>query len=67
MLYCLVFILGIVVGVLFVLLIIDDSVDGTLHVNQSDPDGTYMFMELKTPVHNVTKKQQISLKIDTRR
>lgn len=39
---------------------------GILRVDSSDPDGPYLFLELKTDPSVITKEEQILLKVDTK-
>lgn len=39
---------------------------GTLHVETSDPDGPYLFLELSTDVSNVCSMTQVMLDVDTK-
>ena len=38
---------------------------GTLRVDSSDPDGTYLFLELETDPSIITKEKSVLLKVDT--
>lgn len=37
---------------------------GTLRVDRSDPDGPFIFLELKNPVGHVTSKKYVVLKVE---
>ena len=39
---------------------------GTLRVDSSDPDGPYLFLELKTDPSVITKEESVLLKVDTK-
>lgn len=39
---------------------------GTLHVETTDPDGPYLFLELSTDVSEVCSKEKVVLDVDTK-
>lgn len=39
---------------------------GALRVDRSDPDGPFMFLELKKSVEHVTSKKYVMLKVEDR-
>lgn len=59
----LVWILGIIVGVLYAKA--KESSYGTLRVDTSDPDGPYIFLELNVPVSEVMSKKRVVLDVNT--
>lgn len=56
------FLIGLGIGTLIVWLFIPRSV-GTLRVDNSDPDGPYLFLELKRSVHYVATMKTVKLKV----
>ena len=50
-------------GVCIILTRIDDPV-GTVHIDRSDPDGTYLFLELEVPVEDLAKKSQVMVRVE---
>ena len=44
----------------------NDKPLGTLHIETSDPDGNYLFLELHTDVANVMTQEYIRLRVDTK-
>ena len=50
-------------GVCIILTRIDDPV-GTVHIDRSDPDGTYLFLELEVPVEDLAKKSQVIVRVE---
>lgn len=50
-------------GVCIILTRIDDPV-GTVHIDRSDPDGTYLFLELEVPVEDLAKKSQVVVQVE---
>lgn len=50
-------------GVCIILARIDDPV-GTVHIDRSDPDGTYLFLELEVPVEDLAKKSQVMVRVE---
>lgn len=39
---------------------------GTLHIETTDPDGPYLFLELSTDVSNIIDTKQVMLDVDTK-
>lgn len=39
---------------------------GTLKVNDSDPDGPYLFLELSTYPEDIMQKEYVTMKVETR-
>ena len=39
---------------------------GKLHVDYSDPDGTYLFLELNKDLNDIDKEDYIVLKVDAK-
>lgn len=39
---------------------------GTLKVNNSDPDGPYLFLELSTYPEDIMQKEYVTMKVETR-
>lgn len=39
---------------------------GTLHIETTDPDGPYLFLELSTDVSDVCDKEKVVLDVDTK-
>lgn len=56
------FLIGLGIGALIVWLFIPRSV-GTLIVDNSDPDGPYLFLELKRSVHHVATMKTVKLEV----
>lgn len=56
------YLIGIAIGILITLLFIPRSV-GTLRVDNSDPDGPYLFLELKRSVNYVATMKTVKLKV----
>ena len=38
---------------------------GTLKVNDSDPEGPYLFLELSTQPENIMREDTVTLKVDS--
>lgn len=38
---------------------------GTLRLDNSDPDGPFLFLELTTPLENVTSQKQVTVYVNT--
>lgn len=39
---------------------------GTLKVNDSDPDGPYLFLELSTYPEDIMREEYVTMKVETR-
>lgn len=39
---------------------------GTLKVNDSDPDGPYLFLELSTYPEDIMQEEYVTMKVETR-
>lgn len=39
---------------------------GTLKVNNSDPDGPYLFLELSTYPEDIMREEYVTMKVETR-
>lgn len=50
-------------GVCIILTRIDDPV-GTVHIDRSDPDGTYLFLELEVPMEDLANKSQVIVRVE---
>ena len=37
---------------------------GAVHIDRSDPDGTYLFLELEVPVEDLAKKSQVMVRVE---
>lgn len=37
---------------------------GTVHIDRSDPDGTYLFLELEVPVDDLAKKSRVVVQVE---
>lgn len=57
-------IIGFIIAYFFVYAKRGDPV-GTLKVETSDPDGPYLFLELKKDVSNIYTKKYVTFKVDT--
>lgn len=61
-----IFIAGIIIGVLIKTLVNRSKFIDTLIIDTSDPDGPYMFLELKTPIDKLYKAKVLNVKISRR-
>ena len=59
-------VLGTVIGSIFTGIVFRCFLVGALRVDRSDPDGPFMFLELKKSVEHVTSKKYIVLKVEDR-
>lgn len=57
------FLIGCIVGILLNVLIFFVVSTGVLRVDHSDPDGPFLFLELKKDVNYVASKKYIVLKV----
>lgn len=55
---------GAVIGSIFTGIVFRFFLVGTLRVDRSDPDGPFMFLELKKSIEHVTSKEYVVLKIE---
>jgi hypothetical protein len=60
-----IFFLGSIAGAVFANIVWRSFFVGTLHVDTSDPDGPYLFLELSKGVDNVVRKEYIVMKVKT--
>ena len=58
-------VLGIIIGAMAAQLKIHKAKVGVLRVDNSDPDDTYMFLELSKGVGDVSTKQYVVLEVST--
>lgn len=63
MLYVFIFIVGIVCGAFISRLLFKKHSIGTLRIDNSDPDGPYLFLELTTNISSFNKKKQVMLDV----
>lgn len=63
MLYVFIFIIGIVCGTLINRLLLKKHSIGALRIDNSDPDGPYLFLELSTNIPSFNKKKQVMLDV----
>lgn len=63
MLYVFIFIIGIVCGTFIGRLLLKKHSVGTLRIDNSDPDGPYLFLELSTNIPSFSKKKQVTLNV----
>lgn len=63
MLYVFIFIIGIVCGAFTSHLLFRKHSIGTLRIDNSDPDGPYLFLELSTNISSFNKKKQVTLNV----
>lgn len=63
MLYVFIFIIGIVCGAFISNLLLKKHSIGTLRIDNSDPDGPYLFLELSTNISSFNKKKQVILNV----
>lgn len=59
-----IFAIGVVVGSIITQIIIRSLGVGTLRIDTSDPDGSYMFLELSKGVDIVASKKYVVLKVN---
>lgn len=62
-----VFVAGVIFGFGVAFLTLKDKPIGTLRIDDSDPDGPYLFLELETSVGHIYAKKHVNLKVDTKR
>lgn len=62
--FMLIFVAGIVVGMIIILLISMFHLVGALRVDQSDPDEPYIFLELDKGKGSIAFKKYIVLKVN---
>lgn len=61
-----VFVIGILIGMIVSEIISRNDSIGTLRVDSSDPDdGPYLFLELSKDVNHIKRKKYIVLKVNT--
>ncbi len=58
--------LGALIGSIFTGIVFRFFLVGALRVDRSDPDGPFMFLELKKPVSSVTSKKYVVLKVENK-
>jgi len=58
--------LGALIGSIFTGIVFRFFLVGALRVDHSDPDGPFMFLELKKPVSSVTSKKYVVLKVENK-
>lgn len=61
------FVIALIIGFLFArsyyLELRDRSMVGALRIDRSDPDGPYLFLELKTGVDDVSQRGYVTLEV----
>ena len=57
-------IIGMIIGIVIVISIINRKSVGDLRIDDSDPDGVYLFLELKRPVAVVAKRRYVILRVN---
>ena len=61
----LLFLLGIVVGLIGALMCLAGSSVGALRIDQSDPtEPPYLFLELDTPVESIMNKKRVMFRVN---
>ena len=58
------FILGMAVGVAAIYIWLTAKSDGTLRIDSSDPDGPYMFLEVRRSTEDIRKKPFVILRVN---
>lgn len=58
------FILGMAVGVAAIYIWLTAKSDGTLRIDSSDPDGPYMFLEVRRSIEDIRKKPFVILRVN---
>ena len=57
------FVIGIIFGSVFAVVVIRLRSMGSLRVDTSDPDGPYLFLELTVEPTEILKKKQVTLDV----
>ena len=60
------FIFGGVLGFLISKAILKEDPVGTLRIDNSDPDGPYLFLEMRTDPRTLTKRKNVVLKVNAK-
>lgn len=60
------FVCGGLIGFLMAKTISADEPAGTLRIDNSDPDGPYLFLELTTDPRIISQRKNVFLKVDTK-
>lgn len=58
------FILGMTVGIAGLCIGLTAKSDGTLRIDSSDPDGPYMFLEVRRSIEDIRKKPFVILRVN---
>ena len=58
------FILGMAVGVAAIYIWLTAKSDGTLRIDSYDPDGLYMFLEVRRSTEDIRKKPFVILRVN---
>ena len=58
-----VFVLGVLVGIVLMGIVFRFFMVGTLRVDHSDPDGPFLFLELSKRVESVTSKKYVVMRV----
>lgn len=58
------FILGMAVGVAAIYIWLTAKSDGSLRIGSSDPDGPYMFLEVRRSIEDIRKKPFVILRVN---
>lgn len=62
--FVIVFTIGVVIGCVFSSIVRRSKSVGKLRIDTSDPDGTFMFLELSKGVGDISSKKQVLLQVD---
>ena len=66
MIYCLVFILGIIAGIISNKLLMDKRNIGALVIDSSDMDGPYFFLELSKNIVEIGKNKKVLVNVKSK-
>lgn len=57
------FILGLLAGIIFSMLLLHSKSVGNLRIDDSDPDGPYMFLELSKHPNEIRRKKYVTFRV----
>lgn len=58
-----IFVLGVLVGTIFMGIVFRFFLVGTLRVDHSDPDGPFLFLELSKRIESVVSKKYVVMRV----
>lgn len=61
--YVFIFLVGIILGIIFEKILSRSSYIGTLRIDNSDPDGQYLFLELSKSIPSFNRNKRVTMDV----